>query len=193
MLRVQTVRLDRARGGTFPAASHHLRGDAASLQQIVLNLVRNAAQAIEGSGRIVIIMSVDHVAAQRTLSHDVQLPGAYVRIEVSDDGQGMEPRVLERIFEPFFTSRPAGTGLGLATVREIVHDHAGFLDVDSTPGRGSAFRVWLPLADLSARSVKTRRGSGEPILVVCAEREQLWQDEGHAGGARLRTGRGDRS
>ena len=156
--------------------SHRVRGDAAGLQQILLNLVRNAAQAIERNGRIVVVAQAERIAREHALSHDVQLPGHYVRIEVSDTGPGMDPSILGRIFEPFFTSRPGGTGLGLATVREIVHDHAGFLDVGNSAGGGCVFRVWLPIDEAAAPSPTPRRG-GEPVLVVCGRREQLGLDE----------------
>src|SRR5258706_13985358 len=71
-------------------------------------------------------------------------PGPYVWIAVSDNGRGFDERVARRMFEPFFTTRLAGTGLGLATVREIVRDHDGAISVHSKPGQGSRFEVWLP-------------------------------------------------
>ena len=70
--------------------------------------------------------------------------GSYARIVVSDAGPGFGEDVAKRLFEPFFTTRPAGTGLGLATVRKIARDHDGAVDVASAPGKGSRFEVWLP-------------------------------------------------
>src|SRR3984957_11473664 len=77
-------------------------------------------------------------------------PGTYARITVSDAGPGFGEDVAKRLFEPFFTTRPAGTGLGLPTVRKIVRDHDGAVDVASAPGKGSRFEVWLPAAKTDA-------------------------------------------
>jgi signal transduction histidine kinase len=73
-----------------------------------------------------------------------------VEIEVADTGTGMPPEVLERIFEPFFTTRPSGSGLGLATVHRVVEANRGALRVESSSGRGTCFRVWLPAAPEAA-------------------------------------------
>jgi signal transduction histidine kinase len=76
------------------------------------------------------------------------MPGQYVRIEVTDDGSGMSKETLAKIFEPFYTTKQPGrgTGLGLSICYGIVEDHRGRIEVDSTPGRGSVFRVYLPVA-----------------------------------------------
>ena len=81
-------------------------------------------------------------------------PGRFAIISISDPGRGMDEATLERIFEPFFTTRPDGNGLGLATVREIVEEHDGTVAVQSTPGVGTRFDIWLPSAP-----------SNEPISV----------------------------
>src|SRR5262249_46071356 len=119
-------------------------GEPGQLQQVILNLCNNAAQAIEESGSIVLEATVHVVTHARQLAHGEGVPGRYVRISVSDAGRGMDGAIIGRIFEPFFTTRPAGNGLGLATVREIVLEHGGAIDVSSEPGIGSRFDVWLP-------------------------------------------------
>jgi signal transduction histidine kinase len=83
-----------------------------------------------------------------TISLDLKA-GAYVRLTVQDTGHGMEPEILERIFEPFFTTKSMGegTGLGLAVVQGIIASHGGAITVESTPGQGSTFAVYLPWSD----------------------------------------------
>jgi len=156
-------------------------GEAAQLQQIILNLCTNAAQAMEGGGRIRVIAGQEELADQRRMGDCELSPGRYVRIAVSDNGRGFDERVARRIFEPFFTTRIAGTGLGLATVLEIVRDHDGAIDVQSVPGHGSCFEVWLPaIAPGSVTAVGPPLlplGGGESVLIVENEREYLIRDE----------------
>src|SRR5262249_58367520 len=121
-------------------------GEPAQLQQVILNLCANAAQAMEGSGCIRVTAEQEDVAAFRPLSHGALAPGRYVALAVTDDGRGFAEGVARRLFEPFFTTRRAGTGLGLATVGEIVRDHNGAMNVQSKPGHGSRFEAWLPAA-----------------------------------------------
>ena len=119
-------------------------GDAAQLQQVVLNLGTNASQAMNGDGVVRLVSETRLITARQSLSHGELAPGRYVRLSVHDRGCGIDAATAQRIFEPFFTTRRAGTGLGLATVREIVRDHDGALHVHSVPGQGSRFEVWLP-------------------------------------------------
>jgi signal transduction histidine kinase len=102
------------------------------INQVVMNLLVNAAQAIEGFGRITL-----------RSAHE----GDWVWLEVEDSGSGMEPVVANRIFEPFYTTKPVGkgTGLGLSLSYSIVQKHHGRIEVFSEPGKGSRFRVWLPV------------------------------------------------
>lgn len=104
----------------------------AQLNQVFLNLLVNAAQSISGSGRVVI----------RTRTE-----GDQVVVEVEDNGSGMDPEIIERLFEPYFTTKPAGqgTGLGLSLSRSIVQRHKGNIEVESKPGQGTVFRVMLPV------------------------------------------------
>jgi signal transduction histidine kinase len=100
-------------------------GENARLQQVILNLCNNTAHAMPKRGRIEVATELLDVPETYSLSHAEIEPGKYVCIAVTDTGQGMDEPTLGRIFEPFFTTRSSGNGLGLATVREIVHDHGG--------------------------------------------------------------------
>ena len=159
-------------------------GEWAQLQQIIVNLCRNAAQAMGESGRIDVSVDTQHLMTARVFSSGELEPGSYARITVSDAGPGFGEEVAKRLFEPFFTTRPAGTGLGLATVRKIVRDHDGAIDVASAPGRGSRFEVWLPAAKSDASTTARgqavappRLGQGETVLIVHDDRDSLLGDE----------------
>jgi PAS domain S-box-containing protein len=142
---------------TAAQAGGHVRVDPGQLEQVLLNLVVNARDALSRGGRIEI----------RT-----RLDGDEVAIEVADDGVGMTPDVRRRIFEPFFTTKELGkgTGLGLATVIGIVEQSGGRIEVETEPGRGSTFTVFLPLVDAPpdaepAPPPRPRRGA-ETVLLV---------------------------
>ena len=159
-------------------------GEPAQLHQIIVNLCRNAAQAMGASGRINVSADAQHLTIARVFSVGELEPGAYARIAVSDEGPGFSEEVGKRLFEPFFTTRPAGTGLGLATVRKIVRDHDGAIDVASAPGKGSRFEIWLPAAKTDAPTTAAgesaappRLGQGETVLIVHDDRGSLLGDE----------------
>src|SRR5262245_16795203 len=114
------------------AADVAVYGEAAQLQQVILNLCTNAAQAMPGGGSIHVPEEPKELATFLVLSHGELTPGRYVCVAVIDNGRGFDETVARRLFEPFFTTRLAGTGLGLATVHEIVRDHDGAMNVQST-------------------------------------------------------------
>lgn len=158
------------------AAGALVVGRAVELQQVMLNLVRNASQSIEGAGRITLSLTTAEVVTPRHLPLGVVSPGTYVVLSVGDTGCGMDNHTLARIFEPFFTTRPAGSGLGLATVADIVRDHGGVIEVRSTPGAGSLFTAWLPQA-IGMQTQVERGGQGEIVLFVEPVRERRLQIE----------------
>ncbi len=143
-----TVNLNLAR--SLPA----VLADATQLRQIVMNLVLNAADAIQAAargeaGEIALatgVMHVDQALLGSCVAGAGLTRGDYVFLEVRDNGTGMTPEVLGKIFDPFFTTKFAGRGLGLAAVLGIVRGHQGALRVESTPGVGSTFRLLLPPA-----------------------------------------------
>jgi signal transduction histidine kinase len=120
--------------------------DATELEQLVLNLVLNARDAMPRGGTV----TIETRDVRLEGGGDPPLPtGPYVMLAVSDEGVGMDEETQRRIFEPFFTTKPegAGSGLGLATVDRIVQRHGGTIRVDTAPGRGTTFRVYLPCTD----------------------------------------------
>jgi PAS domain S-box-containing protein len=157
-------------GGLF------IDADPAQIEQALLNLGVNAAQAMPARpGRIDIRaerVELD-LAAARALSADLA-PGAYVRLAVTDDGEGMNAATRARIFEPFFTTKPAGegTGLGLAVVHGIVRAHGGAIAVRSEPGQGASFELFFPASTRVADAVATGApaaslpGGGQHVLYL---------------------------
>jgi CheY-like chemotaxis protein len=141
------------------ADAGEVRADRGQLEQVLLNLVLNARDALVGRGRVTVHTANavwDGEYAQRHGGVDLPL-GRYVMLAVSDTGCGMEKEVQERIFEPFFTTKPIGqgTGLGLSTVYGIIKQSGGYVWVYSEPDQGSVFKVYLPVA--------FTRGAAEPI------------------------------
>jgi two-component system, cell cycle sensor histidine kinase and response regulator CckA len=127
-----------------------VRGNPAQLRQVVMNLITNASEAI-GEREGVIRVAVEQVRFGPHLNHAgaPTLPeGDYLKIEISDTGSGMTAEVQARIFDPFFSTKFAGRGLGLAVAQGIVRGHGGSISVVSEPGQGAIFRVLLPCIDL---------------------------------------------
>jgi two-component system sensor histidine kinase FlrB len=114
-----------------PRSGLSVRGDAAALEQLFLNLLLNAAQSLDDGG---------------TVRVAVEDGDGVVRVAVRDAGRGMSPEVRARLFEPFYTTRADGTGLGLPLARRIARAHGGEIDVESAPGAGTTVVVRLPRA-----------------------------------------------
>jgi signal transduction histidine kinase len=152
-------------------------GDATQLHQVAMNLCTNALQAMKNGGVLEVVLDRADVAPSRRLSHGNLAAGTYVRLYVNDTGSGIPPDVLDRMFDPFFTTRGAaeGTGLGLSLVHGIVADLGGAIDVRTTVGRGTTFTIWLPTAgEAVARSAEVAaelpRGNGQTVMIADDEK-----------------------
>ena len=157
-------------------------GDGTQLQQVMLNVCRNAAQAVAGAGDVWTSLDTIDLRGQTVLSHGTLPPGRYVRFRVRDKGCGMDRETLDQVFEPFFSNSVGGNGLGLATAWEIIGEHNGCWNVSSTPGVGSSFEVWLPLEQSHAGFGSGSRssappGQGEAVMLVNPSRLALLRDE----------------
>ena len=151
-----------------------VHADPTQLQQIVMNLIINAGEAIpEGRpGLVIVSTDVQHIDQPcSTWTSDLE-PGDYVVLEVRDNGSGIDPNTMTKIFDPFFTTKFVGRGLGLAAVHGIVRSNKGSIEVDSTVGKGSTFRVLLPAVQpvrekpvLEARPNGSKSLTGRVLLV----------------------------
>jgi PAS domain S-box-containing protein len=159
----------------------NVKGSAVHLGKTVMNLLANAAEAIAGTGEVVIATENRYLDRQMR-GYDEIHGGEYAVLRVSDTGRGIAPEEMGKIFEPFYTKkvmgRHSGTGLGLAVVWGTVKDHGGYIDVESSEGEGSAFTLYLPVtreamaAEEEPAAPETYRGRSETILVVDDVREQ---------------------
>jgi PAS domain S-box-containing protein len=158
-----------------------LEGDGGQIIQTIVNMCINARDAMEQGGQLVIATSVADVGEAFVNRHPGAKLGTYVRLTVSDTGSGMSEETKQRIFEPFFTTKKdrKGTGLGLAMVYGIIKNHGGYIDVESEPGKGTAFLIHLPISskpfENTARPTSRLPKFGRETILV-AEDEDMMRD-----------------
>ncbi len=139
----------------LPSGLCNVKADAHQIEQVILNLAVNARDAMPGGGRLLI----ETRNVQMETPFESLPPGAYVLLSVADTGHGMDAETAARVFEPFFTTKEVGkgTGLGLATVHGIVEQSGGAIAVDSAPGAGATFRVYLPVDETTVEQESAER------------------------------------
>ncbi len=155
-----------------------VRGSSDQLLRVIQNLCRNAIDAMGKEGRLNV--RTENICLESPVGgYESVDPGEYVKVTISDTGSGIPAEIREKIFEPFFTTKRGdkrrGSGLGLSIVHGIVKDHMGYVDLDSKPGEGTSFYLYLPVCRSEEdKPVKTcKRGAGEKILVVDNDQNQL--------------------
>ncbi|MDA0814205.1 MAG: ATP-binding protein, partial [Verrucomicrobia bacterium] len=150
-----------------PGSSIGVVGDEPSLEQVLMNLVINARDAMPNGGKLRVSARPETISGT-SFANPGATAGDFVRIDVCDEGIGIEPCVLARIFEPFYTTKDVGcgTGMGLATVYGIVQQHHGWIDVASEPGRGSTFSVFLPACEVTKAVRNVVPESEQPKLAL---------------------------
>ena len=153
--------------------------DPTQIHQVIMNLCTNAAHAMEpGGGELNVVVGPVDIDAPRILNFGEISEGPYVKLTVRDTGNGMEAAMLERIFEPYFTTKEkgVGTGLGLSVVHGIVQSHGGVIDVFSEPGRGSVFDVYFPRIEkdiLSEKKSEIPLSKGNERILFVDDEEAL--------------------
>jgi len=165
-----TIEIQKSIDGVMPA----VLANPTQIHQVIMNLCTNAAHAMKGGhGRLSLNLDLLHLDDQLPRPHVELAPGDYVRLTIADTGHGMDEATLRRIFEPFFTTKGPGegTGLGLSVVHGIIKEHDGVIAVDSVPGRGTTFTIYLPAraASLPVEAPVVEgisRGNGERVLFV---------------------------
>ena len=175
----ENIRLQRV----FCAEALPVLGDITQIEQVLMNLLLNARDALVGRPDPEITVRLERFVADTHFrrAHPGDTAVAYACLTVADNGEGIAPQNLERIFEPFFTTKDvgSGTGLGLAMAYSIVQRHGGFIEVESSEGAGTVFRIYLPLADGVDTAtgvdagVVALRGQGELILLADDEPDVL--------------------
>ena len=159
---------------SLPKDTGSIRADPIQVEQVLMNLAVNARDAMAAGGRLAMTLANVDVAGERLTRHGTMPPGAYVRLSVSDTGDGMSAEVQAHLFEPFFTTKQPGkgTGLGLAMVYGIMEQSGGFIAVESAPGQGSTFELYFPRVEGAAPEpapacdIRTDLRGAETILLV---------------------------
>jgi PAS domain S-box-containing protein len=157
-----------------PAEAWLVKGDATQLHQILMNLCVNARDAMPEGGTLTLKLENQDIDESFARMIPGARPGRYVCLSVTDTGQGIAPEHLDKIYDPFFTTKELGqgTGLGLSTVLGIVQSHGGFIQVQSQPGHGTQFKVYLSASETAAASPASQadqpilQGHGELVLMV---------------------------
>jgi len=153
--------------------------DEGALEQILLNLATNARDAMPAGGHFSVVLEAVTMDEESCRVHGWGIPGDYARISVSDDGEGMSRETVSRIFEPFFTTKPQGkgTGLGMAMVYGLVHQHGGFVNVYSEPGHGTTINLYFPVTDQAVMEGSSPQRPDQARPLIGSETILVVEDE----------------
>jgi CheY-like chemotaxis protein len=149
--------------------------DRAQIRQVMLNLIANSREAMPNGGTIKVITSLVTLDDRYAVNHEGVTPGPHVVLQIVDTGTGMDRRTRERIFDPYFTTKAHGTGLGLATVYGIIKQSGGHIWVYSEPGMGTTFKCHFPVAEGASPAVV--EASPEPLAFDGTETILLVEDD----------------
>ena len=141
------------------AANSSVQADATEMHQIVMNLCTNAAHAMSPKGGVLkVTLEEAQIPAKRFSADDKNHPGPYLLLKIADTGKGIDEDIREKIFEPYFTTKKPGegTGLGLAVVRGIIKSYKGIIELESEPGKGTCFNIYLPIVKEEAKQTSTK-------------------------------------
>jgi two-component system cell cycle sensor histidine kinase/response regulator CckA len=158
---------------SFEPSLAPVEADKGQFEQIVMNLVINARDAMPGGGKLIIKTGNVTIDIDYLKIFSYARPGRFVCVSVEDTGIGMDEETVANVFDPFFTTKETGTGLGLSVIYGIVKQHNGWINVYSEPGQGSSFRVYLPAINMQGgKTIETEvsleglKGNGERVLLV---------------------------
>ena len=149
-----------------------VEGDPVQLEQLIINLLINAQESMPEKGRITVKTETVALDQDLCLGRPEAIPGTYVCLSVTDTGIGMDEDTLQHIFDPFYSTKEKGAGLGLSIARNIAIQHEGWIEVSSAPGEGSTFRIYLPVLDADPEREAQDAppagspGRGERVLLV---------------------------
>ena len=162
----------------IPEANMAICADKTQVEQIILNIITNAIEALGDSGGNISIALTGHTAHNTTeMKHGVLKPGLYAKLSIVDNGSGIPEDQMEKIFDPFHSSKELGNGMGLAIVRSIIIEHEGAIGLESTAGRGTTFDVYLPLTssalETEAPSTAVETGTESLKILVIDDQENV--------------------
>jgi PAS domain S-box-containing protein len=155
----------------FPRATHSVKVDVPQMQMVLAALIQNSLEAIEGEGRIMIRTTNTEISNEMSIKYQDVKPGRYVSVTVEDDGAGMDKETKARVFDPFFSTKLQGRGLGMSAVYGSVRNHGGWIEIDSEPSEGTVVTIYLPAVEAAADEEKGQKtdssikGTGTALVI----------------------------
>ncbi len=160
----------------LPRGILNVKSDITQMQMVLSAILENASEAIEGPGRIRISTSNEEINEEFSKNHPDIKSGSYVRLTIEDSGKGMDEETRSRVFEPFFTTKFQGRGLGMAAAYGIIHNHDGWISIDSEIGKGTTVRIYFPAIKVRVKKVekpKIELPKGTGTILVIEDEEMV--------------------